>query len=208
MPRVVDKQERRSALIEAAALVFTEHGYHGATMQQVADRAGVSKGGLYEYFQSKDALLVGTAETIIESMFEEILVRLERSRGSLRQRVEQHARHILSQMPQWAELSRSMRQVWAELGDPADPLGRLLSQMYSRCADRIQHIFDDAVAAGAVPSFATRPAALMLMAAADGVLIQAVIAPEEFDAHRRSGAFERWCAALIPGPEAETADEP
>jgi len=188
--------------------VFAERGYHGATMQQVADRAGVSKGGLYEYFPSKDELLLGTAEAMIEGMFEEVMVHFEESRGRLRERVQRHAAYLLSQVPQWAELSRSMRQVWAELGDPQEPLGKLLSLIYSRSADRIQRVFDSAIADSEVASFPTRPAALTLMAAADGVLIQAVIAPEEFDAYRRSGAFEQWCAALIRGPTPENLDEP
>jgi AcrR family transcriptional regulator len=205
LPRVVDKQERRSSLVQAALSVFAEHGYHGATMQQVAERAGMSKGGLYEYFSSKDQLLLGTAEAVITEMFEESMRCLEESEGSLRQRVTCHAEHILDQIEGWAELSRSMRQVWAELGDRDDPLGQLLSAQYRQSADRLQQLFDDAVTAEGLDDFPTRPAVLTIMAIVDGLLIQAVIAPEEFRSYSQSGMFPRMCAALIPGPVDEGA---
>ncbi|HSN37229.1 MAG TPA: helix-turn-helix domain-containing protein, partial [Arthrobacter sp.] len=37
---------------------FTENGYHGTTIRQVATRAGLSVPGLYHHFPSKQALLV------------------------------------------------------------------------------------------------------------------------------------------------------
>lgn len=200
MPRVVDKQERRSNLVQAALSVFAEHGYHGATMQQVAERAGMSKGGLYEYFPSKTELLLGTAEAVITEMFEQSMQRFEESEGSLRHRVALHAEYILGQIEGWAELSRSMRQVWAELGDLDDPLGQLLGAQYRQSADRLQKLFDEAVVAEQLDDFPTRPAVLTIMAIIDGLLIQAVIAPEEFRSYSESGMFPRMCAALIPGP--------
>ncbi len=60
-----DKKEPRktvSVLLEAAAEVFAEKGYAGATTNKIAHRAGVSIGSLYQYFPSKDAILAGLRE--------------------------------------------------------------------------------------------------------------------------------------------------
>src|ERR1700751_2223893 len=49
---------RRSAeIIEAAARVFAERGYHGASTQDIADTLGIRQASLYYYFPSKEAAL-------------------------------------------------------------------------------------------------------------------------------------------------------
>src|ERR1700712_3607637 len=47
---------KRQQIIRGAQLVFTECGYEGASMSRIAVEAGVSKGTLYNYFDSKSTL--------------------------------------------------------------------------------------------------------------------------------------------------------
>ncbi len=49
-------------MLQAFAALLVEHGERAATLDAVADRAGVSKGGLLYHFGSKDALVDGLAE--------------------------------------------------------------------------------------------------------------------------------------------------
>jgi AcrR family transcriptional regulator len=59
-----DTTSTRDRLLDAAARVFVEHGYWGASMEQVRQAAGVSNGSLYHHFPTKsqlaDALYVET----------------------------------------------------------------------------------------------------------------------------------------------------
>jgi len=69
---VQDRSRTTVAIIlEAAAQVFSAHGY-AATTNQIAARAGVSIGTLYQYFADKDALLVGLAERHVEEAREQL----------------------------------------------------------------------------------------------------------------------------------------
>jgi AcrR family transcriptional regulator len=48
---------RREAVVDAAAAVFAEHGYHGAGTGLIAQRVGIRQGSLYYYFASKEDAL-------------------------------------------------------------------------------------------------------------------------------------------------------
>jgi AcrR family transcriptional regulator len=70
MPR----KARRAQLLDAALEVFVAHGYHSAAMDDIAERAGVSKPVLYQHFPSKLelylALLDQTCDTVIDAVRE------------------------------------------------------------------------------------------------------------------------------------------
>jgi len=50
--------QRRSEILTAAARVFSDQGYRQADCQEVADRAGVGKGTVYRYFDTKESLFI------------------------------------------------------------------------------------------------------------------------------------------------------
>ncbi len=62
------RDERRAQLLAAALDVFTAAGYHSAAMDEIADRAGVSKPVLYQHFPSKLDLYLAVLDTHIDSL--------------------------------------------------------------------------------------------------------------------------------------------
>ncbi len=50
------KNDKAQQIIVAAAGVFAREGFHKATVEEIARKAGVGKGTVYEYFESKDDL--------------------------------------------------------------------------------------------------------------------------------------------------------
>ena len=63
---------RRAQLLDVALDVFVEQGYHAASMDEIADRAGVSKPVLYQHFPGKldlyTALVSSAVDTVIEGV--------------------------------------------------------------------------------------------------------------------------------------------
>ncbi|HVM20774.1 MAG TPA: TetR/AcrR family transcriptional regulator [Egibacteraceae bacterium] len=76
-PRVrLSAPERRSQLLSVAGRLFAEQGFHGLSMEQLAEAAGVSKPVLYQHFPSKRVLylaLVTDAITELEAQVRKAL---------------------------------------------------------------------------------------------------------------------------------------
>ena len=66
------RDERRALLLSAALEVFTIAGYHSAAMDEIADRANVSKPVLYQHFPSKLELYLAVLDLHIDSLVFEI----------------------------------------------------------------------------------------------------------------------------------------
>ena len=62
--RVQTTAKKRAAVLEAAAKVFLSGGYLGASMDEIADLAGVSKQTVYTYFSNKEALFAAMASAL------------------------------------------------------------------------------------------------------------------------------------------------
>lgn len=86
-PSQARARETVGAIIEAAARVFTAHGYAAGTTNRIAEAAGVSVGSLYEYFPNKDALLVSLMEAHVaegEALLAAVATDVVRERPDLR----------------------------------------------------------------------------------------------------------------------------
>jgi AcrR family transcriptional regulator len=87
LPRRSPSQRRRAPqIIEAAARVFAERGFHGATTQDIANVLGIKQASLYYYFSSKEAALELVCLKGVEGFFDAakaIAARRENSRKRL-----------------------------------------------------------------------------------------------------------------------------
>ena len=73
MPR----RERRAQLLASALEVFVAHGYHSAAMDDIADRAGVSKPVLYQHFPGKLELYMALLDQSCDAITEAIRAALQ-----------------------------------------------------------------------------------------------------------------------------------
>jgi AcrR family transcriptional regulator len=65
MPSNQAQKERRNQIIEAAAHVFAQKGYAGSSVADIAVTAGIGKGTIYAYFESKEDLFFAVFEWYI-----------------------------------------------------------------------------------------------------------------------------------------------
>jgi AcrR family transcriptional regulator len=60
------KEKTRAGLVETAREVFLERGFHGASLDEIAERAGYSKGAVYSNFAGKDELFLAVLDANFE----------------------------------------------------------------------------------------------------------------------------------------------
>jgi AcrR family transcriptional regulator len=97
IPRARRRSPRRRApeIIDAAARVFAERGFHGATTQDIADVLGIRQASLYYYFSSKEGALELVCLKGAEGFFESAKA-IARAPGTARERVGQLIRSHLA----------------------------------------------------------------------------------------------------------------
>jgi AcrR family transcriptional regulator len=76
--RSARKAATRTKLLQAAATVYANHGFAGATLDDVAKQAGLTKGAVYGHFGSKDNLLVALMEEYLAAEIAEQVALFDR----------------------------------------------------------------------------------------------------------------------------------
>ncbi|MGJ8588653.1 MAG: TetR family transcriptional regulator C-terminal domain-containing protein [Yoonia sp.] len=61
------QQRNRAAILSAGLDIFSQYGFRGATLDQIADAAGLSKPNLLYYFPSKEAIHTALLERLLET---------------------------------------------------------------------------------------------------------------------------------------------
>lgn len=60
------QREKREAIFDAALQAFSEHGLRGATLEQIASQAGLSKANVVYYFEGKEAIYLELLESLLD----------------------------------------------------------------------------------------------------------------------------------------------
>ncbi len=135
---------RRASLLEAALAAFSENGYHATSMDDIAERAGVSKPVLYQHFDSKLDLYLALAARVADDVVATIT-------GALDSTPDNGARIAACVRAYFEFVDRpasGYRLVFAsDMGaDPA--VATVLDDARSRCAEAIGRVLRDQTALG------------------------------------------------------------
>ncbi|MDV7752806.1 TetR/AcrR family transcriptional regulator [Enterococcus casseliflavus] len=66
------KQQKREAIIESAKVVFSKKGLIDATMKDIIEECGISRGGIYLYFNSVDEIFLAVIEQRSQRKFDDV----------------------------------------------------------------------------------------------------------------------------------------
>ncbi|MCC6572798.1 MAG: TetR/AcrR family transcriptional regulator [Planctomycetes bacterium] len=144
------KRERRhEQLLNAALKVFSRDGFDGASVADIADEAGVAKGSIYLYFDSKESL----AGDLVQHVFTQ-------DDGAARPgTVEKPLQHIVAfcekqeeRILALGEFSAIVLHMWGQAGKSASShIARGVRQIFNESAFYIETLLENAQRIGEVP---------------------------------------------------------
>lgn len=193
------REDASRAILAGAVEVFSEKGFHSATTAEIAERAGVSKGLVFNYFRNKDELLRAVLEDRMTTVFGELaeLPPPESGRAMLTAVVEHWPEYSLRH----AEMHRLYLSLLLQPG--ASPAITQASLALKPEIERYYAAFETAfrVAGSADP----RADAMLFNAALTGILLTLVVQPEAASLPHQyplAAMQARLLESLLPPPEA------
>ena len=175
--------ETREQLLDAAERVFLERGVGHASLAEVADAAGVTRGAVYHHFDSKAALfeaMVERAEMPIDAAFESAAASDDDPLDSLGKR----ALNALLQLASSSRVRRVFEVVFlrCEYTDELATVEQRHLREREQCLYLCGSLLDKAVELGQLPRDTdTRMASHLLYALIGGLMRDWVQAPKSFD---------------------------
>src|SRR5579884_308664 len=185
---------RRRNLLEAAERLFLRDGYRHATMERVADEAGVSKQTLYNYFSDKEELFAALLQL---RQGEQLLVEIEAAlSGDAAENPEQALQSAAEALfryasdPQFAALHRVMIEL---LGEQPDLVDRVRQRFFLHNIEIVRRALERGAAAGTLRDVDAEAVAYCLFAIASSY---ALFRPTLTEAHAKRLSPERMARAL------------
>jgi AcrR family transcriptional regulator len=112
LTREQSKANTRERLLAAARSVFARSGFHGASVEEIASKAGFSTGALYSNFDGKEDLFLVLMEREIDEHAREISEAV-RARASVAERATGGARRWMTMIEREPELLLLLMEFWA-----------------------------------------------------------------------------------------------
>lgn len=179
------EDQRRQELIKATYYEVAEKGYSAVTLQDIANRAGVSKGSTLYYFQTKEDLFLGALEWLVELIH-----------GRIRERVASVAdpvdkiKQALASVFASAQESRQFFLAYTDfisIGTRNKRFHDFNAKFYSGCACLDREIIEFGISRGAFREVNVEDASSMIRALVDGFMLQWFFSSEGTfeDYHRR-----------------------
>jgi AcrR family transcriptional regulator len=192
------REMTRRHLLDAAAAVFTEKGFHGATLDEVAATAGFTKGAVYSNFKSKDDLFLALLEDRVERQM--VLISSELDEGPQERTAELPRMRDLIRSVMFQDENADFTLLFLEfvLYAMRNPEARtkLIASARHDIAATARMIEQEWARRGATPKFDVEAEAKISLALFNGLGLARLVDPESVDESTLETALEFMYDAL------------
>lgn len=178
-PRSDVSEERKAQILEAARKTFSARGFHNTRMSDIAEESGLSKGALYWYFDSKDAIILSLLQKVFEPEIRDLQALLGEDRSAeerLLVYAERGAEDIQN-MLKWMPLLYEFLVLAFRRGS----IKKFISTFYDKNMELLEGLIQQGIDAGEFQLDDARSGAIAMGAIIEGTLMLWMYDPEEID---------------------------
>lgn len=175
-PRTLLPEERITQILDAALRVFAREGFAKARMETIAEEAGLSKGTLYLYFDSKDALITALLERFFATELQDFQLLLATDAPAA-DRLLFLAQHLAAEVEAMSTQMSISFEFYA-VAARQESVREFLRAYFHQYTDLIEALIQQGINRGEFRQTPTREAALTLVALFEGLNLLHVVDPE------------------------------
>ena len=177
MPKPDVSTERRAQILAAASDIFLKKGFDAARMEEIAASAGLSIGGVYWYYKSKEEVILGLMDAITNTDLDDLHALLD-APGPVIERLKGYVR---ASIPPTEKLSPLFYDFYSLGG--RDPRVRARLQEYFHAYRQvIAALLAQGVARGEFRPLDVEQLAILFAALYEGMLEMAMLGPDHVQA--------------------------
>lgn len=171
MPKTVDETARKDALADAAVNVFADHGFSETTVQQIADEAGIAKGSIYLYFESKTEILYHVFRNF-EVKLDEVFNRALSGPGDADEKLDDLTEDLLTLVKSNRPTIKMLFDFWSHSlhSDEENPIN--FEAFYNRRRQKIERLLQEGAEDGLFPTEWEEALPSVMIGMVEGQLIQ------------------------------------
>ena len=158
------KAERPQEIIEAAFLEFSKNGYAVTTLDQIAERAGVTKGTIYVYFENKEHLFISMVREAMKATLDAVQDMFERHDGSTSDLLRAQFSFIYQHIVQDRRRREVVRMLIAEASRFPTLADRYHEEIHRPCMDLLTRAIQRGMDRGEIRRSAVTECPLVIIA--------------------------------------------
>lgn len=196
--------QTRERLLASAKEIFANRGYAGASLDEIAEQAGYSKGAIYSNFESKEALFLELLRSRMTEEISELKSILERSHSTEEVMAALKTQYsTLEKQVTWCLLSSEFQLQAGRRPEFAESFAELYRNQRKAVAMLVTLV---AGKTGRTPALDVEEIATSLMALTHGIALQRAADPTSVRAGTAGNALQLFlAAALLPPPPVPAA---
>ena len=158
------KAERPHEILEAAFAEFSRNGYAVTTLDQIAERAGVTKGTIYVYFENKEHLFISMVRELMKATLDTVHDMFERHEGSTAELLRAQFSFIYQHVVEDKRRREVVRMLIAEASRFPALADRYHEEIHRPCLDLLNKAIERGIDRGEIRRSAASECPLVIMA--------------------------------------------